>query len=260
MAWPEPVNLRGPGGVRAQRTRLRQRLAAGDRLLGTFVKLPTTDVLDMCAALDVVVIDMEHSSLDEANVISMLRHCHGIGLPALVRVPSVEPGQVNRLLEAGAIGIQLSMLTSAAQREALHAACHYAPIGRRSISLAHPTAGFGGLSLADYLAAERIAPPVIVGQIESEVEGDLADVITGLDVAFVGTTDLAVSRGLSSDDGSLAGAVAEIARCAADQQVPFGGWAARLDGIPDAGLQDAAFVLLGSDLQILAAGLRQLAT
>lgn len=249
------------GAAREHRAGLRQRIAAGDRLVGTFIKLATTDVLDMCEpVLDLVVLDMEHSTLGEADIVSLLRHAHGIGLPALVRVPAVDAGLINRLLEAGAVGIQLSMLSSPAQRDALLGACRYPPAGHRSLSLAHPTAGFGSQPLADYLAAERIAPPFMVGQIESEVEGDLADVITGLDVAFVGTTDLAVSRGLAPGDGSLARAVADIARCAADQQVPFGGWSARLDGISEAGLQDAALVLVGSDLQILAAGLRQLAT
>lgn len=249
------------GGARQRRARLRRRIAAGDRLLGTFVKLATTDVLDLCEpVLDLVVLDMEHSRLDEAQVVALLRHADGIGLPALVRVPVVEPGLVNRLLEAGAVGIQLSMLASVAQRDALRAACNYAPNGVRSISLAHPTAAFGGLSLADYLAAERAAPPLLIGQIESEVKDDLADVITGLDVAFVGTTDLMVSRGLATGDGSLGRAVAEIARCAANGQVAFGGWSAQQDGITEAGLQDAAFVLLGSDLQVLAASLRQLAT
>lgn len=235
-------------------------MAAGGPLLGTFVKLPTTDVLDICASvLDLVVIDLEHSALSDSDVTVLLRHSHGIGLPALVRVPAVDPGRINRFLEAGAAGIQLSMLSTVAERDALFAACHYPPAGRRSVSLAHPTAEFGGLPLATYLAAERDAPPILAGQIESDVEGDLAELIAGLDVAFVGTTDLAVSRGLSSADCSLAAAVAEIGRCAADIGVAFGGWAARLEDISAAGLDDAAMVLLGSDLQILAAGIRQLA-
>lgn len=249
------------GEIRAHRTRLRQRLAAGDRLLGTFVKLPGCDVLDMCASsLDLVVIDMEHSALAEADVIASLRHCHGLGLPALVRVPVVDGGCINRLLEAGAAGVQLSMLTSAAQRDALLAACRYPPLGHRSVSLAHPTAAFGTLELAEYLADELAAPPLLVGQIESDVEGDLTELLAGLDIAFVGTTDLAVSCGLSATDGSLRTAVHEIGRSAAVAGVAFGGWSATLASVPSAGLDDAAMVLLGSDLQILAHGIGGLAS
>lgn len=260
MAWPEPVKSHDSGAVREHRTRLRQRIAAGDRLLGTFIKLATTDVLDMCAPiLDLVVIDMEHSTLSETEVVALLRHARGIGLPALVRVPAVDPGRINRLLEAGATGIQLSMLSTQAEREALQDVSQYPPIGHRSVSLAHPTAAFGGLALADYLSSERDARPFLVGQIESEVEGDLAELIAGLDVAFVGTTDLAVSRGLSGVDGSLADAVAEISRGASEAGVAFGGWASQLEAVAAAGLDGAAMVLLGSDLQILATGIRELA-
>lgn len=254
------MNSSGAGAVRDNRTALRQRIASGDRLLGTFIKLATTDVLDMCAPLlDLVVIDMEHSTLTEREVVAQLRHAHAIGLPALVRVPSVDPGLINRLLEAGATGIQLSMLATVAERDALLDACQYPPAGRRSVSLAHPTAQFGAMSLADYLSAEHAARPFLVGQIESEIVGELTDLIAGLDVAFVGTTDLAVSRGLSAADGSLASAVAEISRGATEAGVGFGGWASKLGAVSVAGLDEAAMVLLGSDLQILAQGIRDLA-
>lgn len=248
------------GAVRESRTRLRHRIAAGDCLLGTFIKLATTDVLDMCApVLDIVVIDMEHSALSETEVVALLRHAHGIDLPALVRIPAVDSGQINRLLEAGATGIQLSMLAAPGHRDELRDACHYPPMGRRSVSLAHPTAEFGAMALADYLSSEREAPPFLVGQIESEVAGDLTELIAGLDLAFVGTTDLAVSRGLSSSDGSLVEAVDEIRSCAGRAGVSFGGWTRQLDTVTSAGLDDAAMVLLGSDVQILAQGIGELA-
>lgn len=229
-------------------------------MLGTFIKLATTDVLDMCApVLDMVVIDMEHSTLSETDVVALLRYARGIGLPALVRLPTVDPGVINRLLEAGATGIQLSMLATTVDRDALRDACQYPPAGRRSVSLAHPTAEFGGSSLADYLSSERAAPPLLVGQIESEVVGDLPAVVAGLDVAFVGTTDLAVSRGLSNSDGSLADAVAEIRGGAENAGVSFGGWARELEAATAAGLDGASMVLLGSDIQILAKGIGELA-
>lgn len=254
------MNSDGAGAVRAHRTALRQRIASGDRLLGTFIKLATTDVLDMCAPLlDLVVIDMEHSTLTEREAVVQLRHAHAIGLPALVRVSSVEPGLINRLLEAGATGIQLSMLATVAERDALFDACQYPPVGRRSVSLAHPTAQFGAMTLAEYLAAERADRPFLVGQIESDVVGELTELVGGLDVAFVGTTDLAVSRGLSAADGSLADAVLEVGHAASEAGIGFGGWAAELGAVSGAGLDDAVMVLLGSDLQILAQGIRGLA-
>jgi 2-keto-3-deoxy-L-rhamnonate aldolase RhmA len=92
------------------RRELRAALAGHRRLVGTFVKLPAVDVVEMCAlaGFDFVVVDLEHSALSEQDAIGLVRHADVCGLPALVRVPAVDAPAVNRLLENGATGIQLS--------------------------------------------------------------------------------------------------------------------------------------------------------
>ncbi|MBO4164466.1 aldolase/citrate lyase family protein [Micromonospora antibiotica] len=253
-------------GVHAARARLRGTLRDGGQLVGTFVKLPGADVIALAtrAGLDFVVVDLEHSGLDERTATDQLRLAALAGLPALVRVPAVDPGQVNRLLEAGAVGVQLSTVRRRADVEALRAASRYAPHGRRSISLAHPSAGYGGDGLDRYLAAEAEHPPVLVAQIETATTDDpLPALLTGVDVGFVGTTDLAVSLGLSTTDdrGPLLRRTGDIADAARATGAALGGWVAErsaetLDGC---GLTDARYLVVGSDLQLLGAGLRRLA-
>src|SRR5262249_53745134 len=127
------------------RRELRAALADGRRVLGTFVKLPTVDSVEVVATAgyDFVVIDREHSSLSEADALVLVRHASAIGLPVVVRVPRVDAAAINRLLENGAAGIQLSMLRTTAQRDEFVAATRYAPAGTRSISLTHHSVGFG---------------------------------------------------------------------------------------------------------------------
>lgn len=241
--------------LHAARRHLRERLPAGSPLLGTFIKLPVPDVLDLCqdAGFDFVVVDLEHSGLSEAEALALVRHAEVLGLPALARIPAVDAGLVNRLLEHGAAGIQLSMLQSRAQAEALIAATRFAPTGARSVSLANRAAGHGRIPLAELLAAEQDQPPLLVGQIESAVAEPLAELLAGLDVAFVGTTDLAVSLGMPSEEALLA-AVADVRRAVETAGVSFGGWAATPSAT--AGLASAQYLVTGSDLQILATGLR----
>ncbi|WP_235734660.1 HpcH/HpaI aldolase family protein [Nocardioides alcanivorans] len=243
--------------VHQARARLRAGLAAGEQLRGTFVKLPSADVIEVAAAtgLDFVVVDLEHSTLGEHDAIGLVRHADGVGFPALVRLPSVDHGLVARLLENGAAGIQLSSLRSHEEARTLQNACHHAPRGERSVSLANRAAGFGRTALADYLEREQESPPVLVGQIESDVEGDLSKVLTGLDVAFVGVTDLAVHLGLP-DREQLDRAVGEIRRAAERAGVNFGGWAA--SSADAAALDGAGYVVIGSDLQLLATALHEL--
>jgi 4-hydroxy-2-oxoheptanedioate aldolase len=187
----------------------------GERLVGTFVKLPALESIDVCAAsLDFCVVDYEHSQLSEADVLRLVRHAAAVGFPAVVRLPEVDRGLVNRLLEAGAAGIQLSSVRRVADVQALVAAAAYAPAGSRSISLAHPRAGYGAVPLREYVAGA--VPPLIVIQLETRETDDPPVELcrAGADVAFLGLTDLLVDCGLDQDAADaradeLAGAVAE---------------------------------------------------
>ncbi|WP_165966781.1 aldolase/citrate lyase family protein [Actinomadura sp. 7K507] len=251
------------------RARLRAALAQGTRVTGTFVKLPAPDVVELCGLVgfDFAVVDMEHSTLSEAEALGLVRHAERCGLPALVRIPEVDAPLVCRLLENGAAGFQLSMLASAAQTRALVRATRFAPEGARSVSLANRAAGFGLRSsggLKSFLAAERDVPPLLVGQIETPWWRDALTARTGdpweavigdLDVVFVGGTDLAVSLGADPGGDDLRTAVAEIEKAAERHGVAFGGWAPSRTAARGQGLAGARYLVTGSDLQILAAGL-----
>src|SRR5581483_10685818 len=106
------------------------------RQQGLFLKLPALESVDLVAAspLDFAVVDLEHSQLSEPDALRLVRHAHALGLRALVRIPTVDRGLVNRLLEAGAAGLQLSTVRTAAQVPMLRNAMRYAPEGLRSIS------------------------------------------------------------------------------------------------------------------------------
>jgi 4-hydroxy-2-oxoheptanedioate aldolase len=246
------------GDVHPLRRRLRAALTAGGPAVGTFVKLASPDVVELAeaAGFAFVVVDLEHSALTEQNAVDLVRHAHVCGLPALVRVPEVDAAAVNRLLEAGAAGIQLSMLTRVAQAEALAAATRFAPAGHRSVSLANRAARFGALPLAAFLRAERDDPPVLVGQIETARTDPLPDLLAPLDVCFVGSTDLAVDLGLPADPAVLRAAVDRVREAARSTGVAFGGWAPARGAAADLGLSDADYLVVGSDLQMLAAALR----
>lgn len=190
---------------------------------GTFLKLPALEVVEIAAAeLDFAVVDLEHSQLTEADALRLVRHAWVLGFPALVRLHELDRALVNRLLEAGAAGIQLSSVRRAAEVEALRDASLYAPGGTRSISLAHPLARYGATSLGDYLAAQE--PPLLVAQLETAETVDPLEAIlaAGADVAFVGVTDLTVDLGL--DERRVEARIAEIAAAAEAAGVVLGGF------------------------------------
>ena len=202
---------------------VREALRGGRRVRGTFVKLASVEVVELVAAtLDFAVVDLEHSQLSEADALRLLHHSWALGLPALLRVHELDRGLVNRALEAGAAGIQLSSVRKAEDVRELRDACLYPPRGSRSVSLAH--------SLASFVQIET-----------AETDDPLETILgTGADVAFVGVTDLTVDYEL--DTRRVQARVDEIAAAAGAAGVTLGGFG-----------QDDRFVysIASSDLALL---------
>jgi 4-hydroxy-2-oxoheptanedioate aldolase len=225
------------------------RLASG-RILGTFVKLPGLETIDLVAAsgLDFAVVDLEHSQLSEGDALRMVRHARALAFPIVVRVPSCDRGQVNRLLEAGAAGVQLSTVRSVDDVQTLVDATRYSPHGRRSVSLAHPVAGYGSVPLRDAVA---VRPPLLVGQIETADTADPLEEIfaAGLDVAFLGLVDLEVDLGFDAD--RLAARAEEITTAVEEAGAALGAFVESPEQIPDR----VRYGVLSSDVALLRAAL-----
>jgi 4-hydroxy-2-oxoheptanedioate aldolase len=227
-------------------------LDLGKRVRGLFVKLPATEVVDLAqaAGFDFVVVDLEHSQLADAEAFRLIRYGRALGLPMLARIPSPDRGLVNRLLEAGAAGIHLSTVRRAADVAELRVAARYAPDGARSISLAHPAGRYGALSLADYLAEQRLGP-LLVPQIETATTEDPLDEIAaaGADVLFVGPTDLAVDVAL--DEARVRARIDEVAAAAEAAGIPLGAF-----GLDDPRVRYDA---VSADLTLLSKAMRDAA-
>lgn len=251
--------------VHRLRHELRAKLRSGHPIHGTFVKIPTIDGVGVMAAagFDFLVLDREHSQMTAEQAQVLAAYSLALGVPCLIRLPRVDSAEINRLLEAGAAGIQLSMTSSAMDVGDLRTAARYAPVGGRSLSLSHGIAAFGTLSLADYLDRESANPPVLVCQVETATTTDpIAALAAGVDVLFVGTTDLAVSIGLDHPDRDrlIQDVMSDVVAAARTEGIAAGGWAA--DAPSAQGLVDAGFsyLVVASDVQVLSQGTRTLAT
>jgi 2-keto-3-deoxy-L-rhamnonate aldolase RhmA len=125
------------------------------------------------------------------------------------------------------------------------------------VSLAQPAAAYGRPGFDVYLAAVASGPLIVV-QIESQCTDDpLEQILAGVDVAFVGLTDLSVDLGTPGrlDSPPVAKRIAEIAAAAerADGRPAFGGWVPNLDAAGPLAAHGARYVTAGSDLTMLAA-------
>ena len=88
--------------------RFRDRLIAGQSLLGTFIKSPGVHAIEVLGevGLDFVVIDAEHAPWDRSDIDSAVLAAKSQSLPALVRVQST--ADILTALDCGAAGVMVA--------------------------------------------------------------------------------------------------------------------------------------------------------
>lgn len=238
---------------------LRQKLNAR-AVVGTFVKLGRREVIDILAVagLDFAICDLEHSQITEQEAGNLITAGRACALPVIVRVAHFDPGQINRLLEAGAAGIQLPQLQTMEQASAFHSACKYPPQGSRSLSLAQPAAAYGTEPLTDYIQRSN-REVLLVGQLESkELERPLTTLIKELDIAFIGSLDLTVDMSAPGklDDPAVQQRIHEIEEAAAAANVHLGIYADSPARAAQAAAAGYRMIALSSDLGALAGSVK----
>jgi 2-keto-3-deoxy-L-rhamnonate aldolase RhmA len=236
---------------------LKQRLAAGELIVGTFVKTPSPIVVEVLAlsALDCLCLDAEHAPFDRIAVDGCAMAARAGGKDLLVRVPVATPEHILNALDCGATGIVAPHVRSAQEARDLVRMAHYGA-GGRGYAGSSRAAGYTTSSMADHL--ERSARTIVIAQIEDpesieDVEAIAA--VEGIDALFVGRVDLTVAYGSASqDDPRVVAAVERVCAAGRAQGRPVGMFLARTSDIPLWREKGASLFLLGSDHGFMLAG------
>jgi 4-hydroxy-2-oxoheptanedioate aldolase len=233
------------------------RLRGGEFLLGCFVATPqfsTCEVLGACG-FDVLVADAEHAPLAPADVRTIVAGADLAGLPALVRLSDDSAASIQYALDAGAAGVIVPRVNTAAQAAAVVSASSYPPSGSRG-------AGPGRASLygLDRAAAttEALAETLIAVQIESASAVDNLDeilAVDGISMVFVGPNDLSHSLGQPPDE-ELRRVIDDVIARAHERHVLTGILTPTRELVDRYRQAGVSLALTGSDLGMLAAGAR----
>ena len=99
----------------------RQRVLDGEILVGTFLLIGSPGTAEICArtGLDWVLIDLEHGSATEGDLVAMLMAVNGTGATPLVRVESGARIRVGRALDLGAAGVMVPQVNGADEAAAV---------------------------------------------------------------------------------------------------------------------------------------------
>jgi 4-hydroxy-2-oxoheptanedioate aldolase len=176
------------------------KLKAGETIFGCFIRYPDASLVEVVGyqPWDFLVFDGEHGVLEPRDCENMVRAAELRGVTPIVRVPTNLPPQILRLMDTGPLGLHVPWVNSAAEADAAVRSVKYYPRGIRGLAGVR-AADFGQAgSLGDY-TQQANAETMIVVHIETaeavECTGEIA-AVDGIDVVFIGPTDLSQSLGV----------------------------------------------------------------
>jgi len=205
--------------------RTKKRWARGETAFGGWLSIPSSLSAEAMgrAGFDYVCIDLQHGLIDDATAADMLVAINATDATPFVRVAANDFAAINRVLDAGALGIVIPLVHSSDDVERARSACHYPPLGTRSFGPVRAGITFG----ADYFdrANQEVAvvPMIETRQAIEEIESIVS--VPGIDAVYVGPNDLSLSLGQTpglDNDGPFARACQSVATTCAAQGVAAG--------------------------------------
>jgi 4-hydroxy-2-oxoheptanedioate aldolase len=214
------------------------RLRARESVVGYWVGLDAPPATERIARLgyDYVCLDGQHGYLGYAGLLGSLMAIDAAGVSAgIVRVEANDITPIGRALDAGACGVIVPLIETAADAADAVASVRYPPLGRRSFASNRSALRVG----AKPAAANAVN--VVIAMIETPgalSELDAICATPGLDGVYVGPSDLSLAVGgafpfdpaVASEFEAAVTAVREAAReagIAAGIHTPDGATAAR---------------------------------
>ncbi len=237
---------------------LRRKLGNGERTFGAWISSGSPNAVDLLRNLpfDWFVIDMEHSPVGIETVGQMIQVLNGSVVTPIVRVGQTDQALIKAVLDAGAHGVLVPLVNSAEEAERAVRFSKYPPVGVRGLAAAK--ASDYGLSLASYIRTANQETSVIVQIETAEALERVSEIVSvkGVDMAFVGPSDLTLNLGLVDDRSNpkVAEAMVKVVKACDDAGKVAGVMATSLDEARLAVKRGFRFIALASDVRYIAMG------
>jgi 4-hydroxy-2-oxoheptanedioate aldolase len=192
-------------GCMVRKNLLKQKLNAGEQVIGCFMPPPSPILVELCGAagFDFVLIDNEHGPINADSAYPMILAAESWNLTAIARVGLQDKQEVLKFLDLGIQGIMAPQINTAEQAVYSVAATRFAPRGTRG--LAGGRAFSFGVSMPASEAAKHLNEEMLaILQFEHiDAVEDLEAIVNtpDLDMLFVGPNDLAQSMGFPGEPG-----------------------------------------------------------
>lgn len=180
--------------------KLKKALEEGKTVFGPFCKMldPTVIELAALAGFDFVIIDMEHGPYSIETVQQMIRAAEAKGIEAVVRVTENSETSLLRVLDVGAICIQVPQISTAEDAARVVRSAMFHPMGERGMCRYVRAADYTNIDKAEHFGNTNESILTII-----HIEGvagleNLPAILTtdGIDIIFLGPYDLSQSCGV----------------------------------------------------------------
>jgi 2-dehydro-3-deoxyglucarate aldolase len=184
--------------LRGKMTNLKTKLKERQTTIGSWITLAHPAIAEIMAkaGFDWLAVDMEHSVITIREAEELIRVIDLCDVVPLVRLSANDPVQIKRVMDAGAHGVIVPMVNSAAEAEQAVLAVRYPPQGARGVGLARAQ-GYGA-SFDRYLdwVNREVVVIVQVERIEAVNNLEAILAVEGVDSFIVGPYDLSGSLGV----------------------------------------------------------------
>ncbi len=181
-----------------KRSELKRKLRARERIFGTWTSIAHPSITEIFtrSGADFVGIDIEHSTISQEQSQRIIAACQSNNSLCLPRIASHNMEMIKRLLDSGADGLIVPMVSTMEEVAQIISWCKYPPLGKRSFGIAR---GQGyGFDFDSYVKEWNETSSLII-QIES-VQGieNINELLSyqEIDGAMIGPYDLSGSLGI----------------------------------------------------------------
>ncbi len=181
------------------KNKLRRALLERQVTLGTWIQIghPACAEVLARAGFDWVCVDLEHGAIDLETSANIFRALGGFDCVPVARLPLNDAVWIHRILDAGARGLIIPMVKTAAEAEAAVREAKYPPRGTRGFG--YSRANLHGADFTPYVASanDEIAMVMQIEHKDAIANLDAILRVEGVDGVFVGPLDLSGSMGIT---------------------------------------------------------------
>lgn len=240
------------------RNPVRARLEKGEPVVGITLSLASAEVAAQAAALgfDFLWIEMEHSPITLESLRNMVLATRGLPGVPFARVPVNELWTAKRVLDSGVLGVIFPFTSTPELARQAASACKYPPLGRRGSGAGLATLRWPAPEGYYDFADRNVMVITVIEEARAVQNIEEIAATPGIDVLFIGTSDLSFSLGLrgAQDHPKLQNAIARIVAAAKDHGKFLGRPAATAADLQAYMEQGFRFFQAKTDLGFLTAG------